>query len=122
MPSLATTVEVSTTREIKLSPKLRKTLLTAMRTYGALKAQRDALDAQMKTERISVEEALAELGEEGITLEGHKATLVAPVRRKLDEKKLIKAGVARDLIDKCYSESASTPYVKITLLGAKDDE
>lgn len=124
MPSLqqTTVVTATTSHEIKLSPRLKRRLLTELKTYHALKSQRDALDSAMKKHRGNVEEVLSEAGESSIGVDGYKATLVAPIRRKLDPKKLVSLGVSTDIIDRATVESSGTPYVKVTCPGEKDHE
>lgn len=120
MPSITATVTATT--EIKLNPKLKKRLLTELKGYAALKVQRDAIDHAMTKHREGIEGVLDELGESSIAIEGYKSTLVAPVRKKLDPKRLVALGVSTDVIAKATTETPGKPYVKVTVPGEKTEE
>lgn len=121
MPSLQTTATVTTTHVIKLKPSVRARVLTDLRTYGALKRQRDALDLAMTRHRTNVEQVLSEIGEEKLELDGYKATLVAPVRKKFDPKKFVKLGGNLDTYTKALLETPGKSYVKVTLPGDTEE-
>lgn len=125
MPKLAVTA--TTTTEIRIAPQLKKQLLTKLNTYASMKQKRDELDAAMKLNRVEVEEIMEKVGETSIAVDGFKTTLIAPIKRRLDPKKLVKLGVSMDTINAATVETSGTPYVKITVPGAKavegdDDE
>lgn len=112
-------ITATTTTEVKISPTLKRQLLTELKGYAELKAQRDAIDATMKENRVKVEAIMEKVGETSISVEGYKTTLIAPIKSKLDVKQLIKLGVSRKTIDAATVETPGTPYVKITVPGAK---
>ncbi len=128
MPSISATVTATATRVIKLSPTLKKQLLTKLRTYASLTTQKKALDHAMKGHRTDVESIMEEVGESKLEVEGFKTTLIAPVTKKTDldllRRKLLSAGVKLDVVDRAIAaattETPGTPYVKITAPGDKD--
>jgi hypothetical protein len=101
----------------KLTTTLKARYLTTLRAYAELKAQKDAIDAALKTTRTHVEEILTESGEESLAIDGYKTTLVAPVRSTLDPQRLIMLGVSPDIIKQATVETAGTPYLRITVPG-----
>ena len=123
MPALATspTATTTTTHEIKLKPKVRRELLTELRTYQTLKAQRDELDRRLKGHRDLIDAIRDETGESSLMLEGFKVTQVAPVRHVLDEKRLIMQGVTTEQIEKATIDVQTKPYVKISCPGGGDE-
>lgn len=122
MPRLSASVTSTTTTVVKLSPTVKKKLLTALKTYGGLKVQRDAADHAMKGHRGTVEELLEEAEQTSLDIEGYKATIIAPVKTRLDPKKLIALGVSADIIEKATISTPGTPYVKITTPGQKSGD
>jgi hypothetical protein len=122
MAKLSATVTTTSTQVVKLSPTVKRKLLMTVKTYAGLKTQRDALDHAMKGHRATVEELLEEAGQTTLDIEGYKTTIIAPVKTKLDPKKLIALGVSADIIEKATISTAGTPYVKITVPGSKKDD
>ena len=121
MPALTQTVTATTTHQVKIEPKLKRRLVTELKGYAALKTQRDALDSAMKKARGKIEDVLGDIGESSLAVEGFKTTLVAPVRTKLDEKKLIANGVTMDQIEASKVQTATKPYVMVTCPGERED-
>ena len=122
MPKLTTTVTTTATTVVKLAPALKRKLLTTVKTYAGLKTQRDALDHAMKGHRATVEELMEEAGQTTLDIEGFKTTIIAPVKTKLDPKKLLGLGVSADIIEKATISTPGRPYVKITTPGTKGDD
>lgn len=120
MPSLAVTA--TSTTELKLKPQVKRKLLTELKAYAELKAQRDALDHAMRSRRENVETMLYDTGETSLTIDGYKATVVAGVKKKLNQKKLIAQGVTQAQIEAATEETLNKPYVKITAPGARNDD
>ncbi len=118
-PSLTATATV--TKTVALSTELKRHYLTVLEHYADLKAQRDTLDREMKSLKESVETILADTGEESLAIDGYKSVMVAPVRKVLDPKRLITLGVDPGVIAQATVEVATTPYLKITVPGAKDE-
>jgi hypothetical protein len=109
--------------QVKLSPALRRKLLTELRTYAELKSQADVIALAIKKGKDKVESVLGEIGESNLSVEGFKTTLVcAKGSSKLDPMKLVALGVSTDLIKKATVEGApKAPYIKITVPGGRDD-
>ena len=116
------TVTATTTHELKLKPTTKRKLLTELKAYAELKTQRDAIDHAMKGHKNTVEGLLEETGESSLSIDGFKTTLVAGTRKSLDRKKLIAAGVTQAQLEAGTTETLNTPYVKITIPGAKERE
>lgn len=119
MPSA--TVTTTTTQEVKLKPQVKRKLLTELRAYAQLKSERDALDHAMKGHKASIEELMETTGESSLSVEGFKTTLVAPVKRTLDRKRLRMAGVTEAQLDAGTIETPTKPYIKVTVPGSKED-
>ena len=107
---------------VRLGPGVNRKLLTTVKTYAGLKTQRDALDHAMKGHRATVEELMEEAGQTTLDIEGFKTTIIAPVKTKLDPKKLLGLGVSADIIEKATISTPGRPYVKITTPGTKGDD
>lgn len=118
----AATLTATTTQQIKIAPGLKTKLSKALQTYAGLRDQRKAADSAMKKTRGSIEDILGEIGESNLSLNGFKTSLVAPVRTTLSEAKLLALGVDPDIIAKAKVSTPTTPYVKVTCPGEKDDE
>jgi hypothetical protein len=116
------TITATTTTQITLKPQVRRKLLTELKVYVELKEQREVLDLAMRTHRDSVENILLETGESSLALDGFKVTLVAPVRKVLDHKKLIALGVTTEQIQRATVEVPGKPYPKISWGGKNGDE
>jgi len=110
--------------QVKLSPALRRKLLTELRTYAELKSQADVIALAIKKGKDKVESVLGEIGESNLSVEGFKTTLVcAKGSSKLDPMKLVALGVSTDLIKKATVEGApKAPYIKITVPGEKHED
>ena len=110
--------------QVKLSPALRRKLLSELRTYAELKSQADVIALAIKKGKDKVESVLGEIGESNLSVEGFKTTLVcAKGSSKLDPMKLVALGVSTDLIKKATVEGApKAPYIKITVPGEKHED
>lgn len=115
------TVTVSTTREVKLEAATRRKLMTELKTYQNLHAQKKALELAMDKIKAKVGVIRAETGEQSLELDGFKVTLVAPTRKKFNPKTFVKLGGDIDIYNQANEESLVTPYEKITLPGADED-
>ena len=118
---MSTTVTTTTTHEVTLKPTLRRRLLTELRTYGELKAQRAALDLAMTKHRSAIEGYLGETGEASLSLEGYKVTLVCPITSRLDKMKLVEQGVTTAQIEAATVTTPGRSYVKVTVPGERDN-
>lgn len=63
-----------------------KNLLATLTQYKALKAQLDALEAQLKEKRTEIEEYMKEKGTDKLTCGQYIATITECTKRSLDEK------------------------------------
>lgn len=124
MPKLQQTANatVSTTKEIRLEPKLRKKILTELRTYAGLHDQLKAIQHAMDKKKAIIGELRNETGEQSVELEGFKVTLVAPTRRKFDPKKFVTLGGDIEVYNEANVETLTTPYEKITCPGVAEEE
>jgi hypothetical protein len=120
MPS--TTITATTTTEITLAPAIRRKLLTELRTYAQLHEQKKALELAMDKIKGKVAAIRDETGEQSLKLEGFTTTLVAPIRKKFNEKKFVRLGGDLELYNQAVEETLTKPYEKITCPGSKDDE
>lgn len=121
MPSLNTTATVTTSKEVKLSVRVTRKLLTELRGYAELKAQRNAIDAAMDGHKAAIEALRETTGEQKILLEGFSVALVSPVRSSLDKKRLLEAGVSMAQIEAGTVTRPTKPYTKVTVPGEKGD-
>jgi hypothetical protein len=121
MPTVTTETKVAT--EVKLSPQLRRKLLTELRTYAGLKVQIDALDHAMKIAKGKVESVLGEVGEPNLSIDGFKTQIIsAKGSTKLDPQKLVALGVSTAIIDKAtVTGPPKAPYLRIDVPGDKSN-
>lgn len=123
--ALATNATVSTTKEIRLDPSLRRKLLTKLKTWQTLDQQIKALELAKKKMNKEIGTLRDETGEMSVQLEGFTVTLVAPVRKVLNEQKLISLGCAAAWIQEATDNVPSRAYDKITpprAAGAGDED
>lgn len=120
--ALATTATVTTTKEIKLAPQLRRKLLTELRAYAELKEQAKAIEQAMKKHKQTLDELREKTGEKSVALEGFKITLVEPVRSYLDKEKLIEVGVTTAQIEEATIVKPGRPYAKVTVPGERESD
>lgn len=111
----------TTTHEIKLEASVRRKLLTELKTYQSLHAQKKALELAMDKIKTKVGEIRNSTGEQSLELDGFKVTLVAPTRKKFNSKAFVKLGGDIDIYNQANEEVLSTPYEKITLPGEKGE-
>ncbi len=113
MPTLTATV--TSTTELILAPKIKRKLLTELKAYAELKAQRDAIDAALDSHKATIEGLREGTDETSISLEGFKVTRISPTRSILDKKKLLAEGVTMGQIQNATVTKATKPYTKVTL-------
>lgn len=114
------TVTAKAITEVKISPRVKKILLTEVKSYLSLKDQRDVIDHAMKAHRETVEGVLTDLEQTSLVIDGYKTTLVAPTRKKFDAKKFVALGGDLDLYHAANIDTPGALYVKISPPGAKD--
>lgn len=124
MPTLSQSATVTTTKEIKLAPQLRRKLLTELKAYAELREQSKAIEQAMKKHKSTLDELREKTGEKSLSLDGFKITLVEPVRTTLDKAALIAAGVTTAQIEEATITRPGKAYAKVTVPGEKerDDE
>lgn len=122
MPKVAPMATVSTTKEVKLEPKLRRKLLTEFRTYQSLKQTLDATQAAMDKHKAVIAELRDATGEMSLEIEGFKTTMVAPIRKVFDPKEFVANGGDLQIYNNSMKDVPSKPYEKITLPGTKQEE
>lgn len=122
MPKLSPTVTVSTTKEVRLEPKLRRKLLLELRTYQTLKQTLDATQAAMDKHKATIAELRDSTGEMSIEIEGFKTTMVAPIRKVFDPKEFVANGGDLQIYNNSIKDVPSKPYEKITMPGAPRQE
>jgi hypothetical protein len=115
MPTMTATV--TTSKEVKLSARVTRKLLTELNAYQGLKAQLDAIKEAMDGHKAAIEVLRDETGEQSIALEGFKISLVSPVRSTLDKKQLLLAGVSVAQLEAGTITKPTKPYTKLTMPG-----
>ena len=118
----ATSVTVTETREVRLEPRLKKKLQTALKQYQAIKQQLEAVQHALDKQKDVIGSLRDETGETSIALDGFKITLVAGVTSKLDVKKLIANGVTQGQIKMSTVTKPSKPYTKISMPSSREEE
>lgn len=117
------TPTVTTTKQVKLAPQLKKKLLVAMKEHAAIAAQIKVLEFAKKGKRDKVEDILVnEIGEESLSIDGYKATFISPIKTRLDKAKLIAQGVTMAQIEMATITTPGKSYTKITAPGAAENE
>ncbi len=114
MPKLATTATVKTVTEVKIDPRLRKKLLTDMKAYCQLSAERAALDARMDALRGKISDLRDETGETSLNIDGYTTTVVMPIRKVFDEKAFVLNGGDLQVYNNSMKDVPSKPYEKVT--------
>ncbi len=115
MPKLEATTTVTTV--VQLSPLLKRKLLTEFKVYATLKAQQNALQAQLDASKAKIHGFREQSGEKALTIDGFKTTLVEPVRAQLDKKKFVELGGSLEMLENATVSKPTKAYEKITLPG-----
>lgn len=108
--SLQGTVTVGVDLTIEQKVKLRKSLQTKAKLDQEIKAL-EAKKAAVVAEVAAIRE---ETGLDTFEFEGFNVTLVAPLRKVLNYKKLVALGCKLSWLTKATEDVPSEPYVKIT--------
>lgn len=124
------TVTAKTEHTVELTATQTATLRAAVKTYKLRSNQAKAIKEELKAVRGSMGDVLDELDEASVSLDDAKLTVVAPVRKKLDQGKLIKLLIAKgvkssvitEALSKATAEIPGEPYVKVTIANEEDDE
>ena len=118
--ALAATTTI--TKTVTLKPTLRRKLVTELKAYAELKVQLAALEHALKKHKTAIEECVFESGETSLTVDGFKATMVAPVTSRLDKQRLVALGVTTAMIEEATITTPGRPYLKVTIPGTREDE
>ena len=111
---------VTQTIEVQLKPSLKRKLLNELNTYAALHAQLKSLEAEMDAHKITIEECLIESGEESLSLDGFKATMVFAQRSKLDKKLFVQQGGTLAQLENATVTAPAKPYLRVSVPGQKE--
>ena len=115
------------TTEVKLTPTLKRKVLTELKTFAALHEQIRALKSAMQQRKDRVQKLFEDAGEftaltQGVALDGFKAKYVAGVRNILDKKILIGLGVSEEMLAEATRSVPVKPYLKLTAPGDHDED
>jgi len=116
------TATVTEVHQVKLTPALRRKLLSELRLYAELKLQMDVLKHGMEKAKAKVEGVLGEAGESNLAIEGFKTALIcAKGSSKLDPQKLIALGVTTAQIEQATVVGLpKAPYIRIFVPGERE--
>ena len=128
---MSPTVQTTTTTEVKLAPAVRRKVLTELKTFAELHAQKKALEHAIDGSKTKVQQLFEAAGEldaliAGISIEGFKTKMVQGSRtdKKTFEKVLIGLGVTAEMLGeaKDKAQRPNKPYLKITAPGEEEHE
>lgn len=134
MPRLSTEVstDVTTTAEVKLSPKLTTELKKKLETYAALAAKKKILSEHMDATKEELELLFAKSRQYAALEQGTKIEtslgrvtmkIIKGVRRSLNKKKLMtKFKLTPADLDSVTDTSDNKPYLGIYLPGDEGDD
>jgi hypothetical protein len=114
---MALTTAIATQHEVVLKPALKKKLLTKLKMYQELALQLATIKGAMAKGRDDIDALREETGEKSLAIEGFKATLVEPIRSKLEPKKLLAQGVTLAMLELATVVKPGKPYLKVTCPG-----
>lgn len=122
MPALkqAPVAQATITEQVKLSPQLRRKLLTELKVYAELKSQIATLEHTLSKHRTTVEGLVLASGADSLEVEGYRTTLVAGVQKKLDKQRFVMLGGSLAMLEEATVETAKKPYIRITLPNEKE--
>lgn len=120
MPKVSTSVRATTTTktEVKLTPSIRKRLLSLGETWEVANAVAKKAEADKKEATTAVDKVLSDAGEfkaleEGIEVGRYRMKYVAATRTFIDEDKLRKFLTPQQIED-CRTTTPGGSYVKIS--------
>jgi len=99
---------------VKIKPATLTTLRTELKAYAGLKAQLDAIQEKLDAKKEVIGELRESTGEDQLTIDGFSLALVQPVRKVLNQEKLIALGCAVAWIEEATENKPTAPYEKIT--------
>lgn len=121
--ALTPAATVSTTREVKLEPKVRQKLKTKLTEYANIVTQIKALEHAKKKLSDELGALRDDTGETTLSLDGYGTiTLVAGTRQKFNPKTFVANGGDLEIYNQSFDTVPVKAFNKITLPGAKDDE
>lgn len=119
---MAITTAVAPQHTVKLSPALKKKLLTECRIYVVLNAEAKVIEVAKVKARGVIDGLREQTGEKALDVDGYKVTLIEPVTSKLDRVKLLAAGVTESQLEMGTVTCPGKAYVKVSPPGAKGDD
>src|SRR6266404_1594689 len=120
--SLMPTVTCTTQTEVKISPSVRKRLLTELKVYAEIVGQIKALEHAKDKHKEAIGAIREETGEQKLEIDGYSITLVAPIRKKFSPKKFVSLGGDLAIYNQAVEDVTSRSYEKISLPGVKEEE
>lgn len=121
MPKLSQTATTTVTTEIQLTLKQRQALMVKFQAYAAQKKILDATQTKMDALKAEIQKLREETGELSLELNGFQSTLVAPTRRKFDERKFVKAGGDLKIYNAAMKDVPVKSYEKISVPNSAPD-
>ncbi len=120
--ALATKATTTVTQVVSIKPKTLQKLRNELKSYAALKTQRDLIDERMTAAKATIGELRESTGEDKLSVDGFSLALVQPVRKVLNHAKLIELGCAAAWIEEATESKPTKPYEKISCPGERDRE
>lgn len=121
--SAAPAITVTTQEDIKLSPKLRKKLLTELKDIAILQAQIKEYKKALEGSVATVEEIRDEIGAKKFALEGFKIARVEGTQTYFDQQMCLDEGwLSATQIEEATKTKPKKPYTKISAPNSSDDE
>jgi hypothetical protein len=103
------------TKTVTIKPKTLQKLRLELKGYAALKATLDATQAKMDEKKATIGELRESTGEDTLSIDGYSLALVQPIRKVLNQEKLISLGCAVAWIEEATENVPSKPYEKIVV-------
>jgi len=116
------TVTVTTTQEVKISPSIRKKLLTELKVYAEIVGQIKVLESAKDKHKEAIGAIREETGEQKLEIDGYSVTLVAPIRKKFSPKKFVSLGGDLAIYNQAVEDVTSRSYEKISIPGTPQED
>jgi hypothetical protein len=115
------TATVTEKRTVTIRPTLRRKLLSELKTYAELHAQKAAIEQAMEKHKAAVETFRAETGEANLEVDGFKIAYVEGKRTTLSKERLLLLGVSMDVLEEATVTTVNKPYTRISCPGSKSN-
>ena len=121
---LTATATVTTTTEVKLTPRQKVQLRKALKLYAELHMQEKAAKLAKAQQVAEVRRIREEIGVDALAFEGYKTTNVPNLRDFFDKQKFVELGGSIETYNNAVVKKPGTQYEKITVpgQGANDGE